>query len=238
MKLTQKLIKQILQKEDPLVLEIGAHTGEDTKKFLEEFKDIKIYCFEPDPRCIKKFKRYIKDNRCILVEAAVYSNDGKTILNMSSGWPTDAIPYFIRFLRLEKYYLSLMKKEWDYSSSIKIAMSNPKDYPWLIFDKKIEVTTLKLDSWIKKNNIESIDFIWADMQGAEKDMIEGANSALKSSKYFYTEYGESSSYVGALTRDETIELLQKHNYEVIQEYSSEKRMGELLFRNKLTGRKD
>jgi len=232
MKLTQETIKKILQKEDPLILEIGAHTGEDTRKFLLEFKNIKIYCFEPDPRCINKFKKCIKDDRCTLVEVAMSNNDGKAVLNMSSGWPTNGIPKFIRFLRLEKFYLSLMKKEWDYSSSIKTAISNPRNYPWLIFDKKSEVKTIKLDSWIKENNIKLIDFIWADIQGAERDMIEGAENALKFCKYFYTEYGETSSYTGALTRDETIELLQKHDYELVPEYSSGKEIGELLFRNK------
>lgn len=232
MKLTQKIIKQILQKEDPIIFEIGAHTGEDTGRFLEEFKDVKIYCFEPDPRCIKKFKRHIKDDRCILIEAAIANKDGKTVLSMSSGWPTGSIPWLIRFLHLDKHYLSLTKKEWDYSSSIKTAISNPKDYPWLIFDKKTEVAALKLDSWIKKNNIKFIDFIWVDIQGAERDMIEGAGSTLKIAKYFYTEYGELSSYAGALTRNETIELLRKHNYEVMPEYSSDKKMGELLFRNR------
>lgn len=232
MKLTQKIIKQILQKENPLVLEIGAHTGEDTRRFLEEFKDIKIYCFEPDPRCIKRFKERIKDNRCVLVEAAVSNSDGRTILNMSSGWPTDNIPFLVRLFRLDKYYLSFMKKEWDYSSSVKTAISNPKEYPWLVFDKKTEVKTVRLDSWVEKNNIKLIDFIWADVQGAEKDMIEGAENALKSCRYFYTEYGESSSYVGALTRDETISLLEKHDYEILPGYSSDKEIGELLFRNK------
>jgi len=231
MRLNQKAIRKILQKEDPLILEIGAHTGEDTKKFLQEFKNIKIYCFEPDPRCIEKFKKNIKDSRCLLIETAVSNADGKTVLNMSSGWPTDGIPKLIKLLRLEKFYLSFMKKEWDYSSSIKTAISNPKDYPWLVFEKGTEVLTVKLDSWVEKNNIKAIDFIWSDVQGAEKDLIEGASDTLKLSRYFYTEYGETSSYYEALTRSETIELLQRYGYEIVPEYSSCEKIGNLLFRN-------
>jgi len=43
--LDQKQIKQILQKENPLVLEIGSLIGLDTLKFLDDFKDITLYFF-------------------------------------------------------------------------------------------------------------------------------------------------------------------------------------------------
>lgn len=48
----KKLIKQLLKKDNPIILEIGAHKGTDTLEFLKEFPRIKIYSFEPDPRVI------------------------------------------------------------------------------------------------------------------------------------------------------------------------------------------
>ena len=235
MALGQVEIKKLLQKENPLVIvEIGAHIGEDTQKFLNEFENIKIYCFEPDPRCIRQFKKFIKDERCTFIECAVSNRDGKTMLNLSSGFPPSAIPWYIRFFNLSKAYLFLTKKEYDSSSSIKKSISNPSDYPWLIFNKKVEIETIRLDTWIAKNNISVIDFIWSDVQGAEKDMIEGAVHTLKITKLFYMEYGEVSSYPDAMTREETVQLLQKHNYEIVPEYSSNNkaRIGNLLFKNK------
>ena len=77
-----------------------------------------------------------------------------------------------------------------------------------------------------------IDFIWSDIQGAEKDMLEGATVVLKICKFFYTEYGETETYRGALTRNETIEFFINHGYELIPEYSSEGAIGNLLFKNK------
>jgi FkbM family methyltransferase len=41
------------------------------------------------------------------------------------------------------------------------------------FQKRI-ITTITLDDWIKKNNIQRVDFIKADIEGAERLMIEGA----------------------------------------------------------------
>ena len=52
--LKKDFIKKLLNnKEDPVIIEIGAHYGEDTVEFLKEFDDVKMYCFEPDPRNIQ-----------------------------------------------------------------------------------------------------------------------------------------------------------------------------------------
>jgi FkbM family methyltransferase len=225
------MTKDILQKEDPVVLELGAHAGEDTRKFLDTFRDIRIYCFDPDPRCIKQFKAAIQDERCVLTEAAVSNVDGKVTLNMSSGCPPESVPRRYKYLGLGWLYAFFKKIDWDYSSSIKEAKSSPKDYPWLKFGRKVEVRSLRLDSWVEQNGIKEIDFIWSDIQGAEKDMIEGAANTLKRCKYLYTEYGELSSYSGALTKAETVRLLQKQGFELMSDYSRGEQIGNLLFRN-------
>lgn len=243
MGINQREIKALLQKENPLILEIGAHVGSDTRRFLNEFKDVKIYCFEPDPRCIENFKKNINDRRCTLVEAAVSNGDGEILLNMSGGWPINKIPYLFKRVRLARVYVFValiyrrifkMKSEnnWDASSSIKHARSHPKDYPWLTFYEKVIVKMIKLDTWAIQNGVKHIDFIWTDVQGAERDLIEGATNTLKSTKYFYVEYGEIASYEGALTRAETIELLSKHDFHLVGKHSENTRIGNLLFENK------
>jgi 2-O-methyltransferase len=221
--ITHKEIKQLLQKDNPLVLEIGSHIGLDTLKFLDEFKDITIYCFEPDPRCISIFKEIVKDQRCTLIEAAVSNADGNTLLYLSGGWP----PGY-----KDQGDWIYGKGNWNASSSIKESVSHSSQYPWLTFDKTIDVKTIKLDTWIKENNINTIDFIWADTQGAEREMIEGAVNSLKIVKYFFTEYGETSPYPAAMTRDKTIDLLNQHDFEIIPKYSDDGEQGNLLFRNK------
>jgi 2-O-methyltransferase len=220
--LDQKQIKQILQKENPLVLEIGSHIGLDTLKFLDAFKDIMLYCFEPDPRCISMFKQIIKDPRCTLIEAAASNTDGKTMLHLSGGWP----PGYKN--QLDWIY---GRGDWNASSSITKSVSHPEMYPWLSFEKTIEVRCLKLDTWVRENNINSIDFIWADVQGAERELVEGAKKTLEIVKYFFTEYGEKSAYPEALTREETIALLKQYDFELLPEYSDFSAVGNLLFRN-------
>ena len=230
-----KNIKKIIDKNNPIILELGAHKGYETRFFLGNFKDLKIFCFEPDPRCIKSFKENICDNRCILIEAAISNYDGTTFLNLSSGCNPgkfNKIYPLLRFFNLTELLVNKSNRDWDYSSSIKESISRSKQYPWLIFKDKIKIETIKLDSFIKTKNINHIDLIFSDIQGAEKEMIEGAIETLNITNYLYTEYGETSSYRGALTRKEMIDLLSNKNFELVEEYSSRKKVGNLLFKNK------
>ena len=232
-------IKSLLNKEDPIIFELGAHNGEDTLGFLDEFSGINLYCFEPDLRCIAVFNKKVDDERCSLIRAAVTNTDGHTTLHVSTGWPIK-IPRLVQIFHATRLYVSLYswyrlllgdKREWDASSSVMNSVQYSKDWPWLTFSRRIKVKTIKLDTFTKENGISFIDFIWVDIQGAEKLMIEGGGATLKKTKYLYTEYGETSCYPEAMTRDETIELLQSHGYSLVEKYSSTNKSGDLLFLN-------
>ena len=45
--------------------------------------------------------------------------------------------------------------------------------------KKEIISTITIDDWVKQNNIPRIDFIKADIEGAERLMLEGAKETLK-----------------------------------------------------------
>jgi hypothetical protein len=103
----------------------------------------------------------------------------------------------------------------------------------LTFDKAAVVKTVKLDTWARARKLVQIDFIWMDVQGAERDVIEGAVDTLRQTRFLYTEYGATSPYPQAMTRQETIEIMREHRFELMPEYSSdiEVKSGNLLFRN-------
>jgi hypothetical protein len=70
------------------------------------------------------------------------------------------------------------------------------------------------------------------VQGAERDMIEGAGNTLKITKFFYMEYGETSPYPETMTKEGTIMLMSTHNFDSVEKYSSRSKIGNLLFVNK------
>lgn len=173
-------ISKLLQKHNPIILEIGTSTGEDTLAFLREFSHIQLYCFEPDPRCVEIHKSQVKDPRCKLYEIAISDVDGEAEFYQSSG-----------------YYEGLTKySDWLQSSSLKIPKNHLKVHPWCKFENQVKVPTRRLDSWFEENPIDEIDLIWADVQGAEMNLIQGAAKTLSHTKYFYTEYENELSLPG------------------------------------------
>ncbi len=193
-------IKKLLIIENPTIIEIGSNDGKDTKEFLDVFKKIIIYCFEPDLRAILKFKKTIKDERCKLFECAISNKDGVTTFYMSGGSKDDG-------------------EDWDLSSSIKKPYKHLSNFPWCTFNKKVIIPTIKLDTWAEDNKIKEIDFIWADVQGAERELIEGGIETLnEKTKFFYTEFSNEELYENQIGINKILKLLP--NFKIINKYGN------------------
>ena len=214
------MFRRLLNKVNPVVVEIGVHYGEDTLRFLEAFPECKIYCFEPDPRNIKIFKKYVKDKRAQLYEIALSNENGEANFYQSfQKYKESKIPEKYDWISLEEYKEEKINNSG--SSSLK------KGYKHT-FENYILVKTERFDNWYKKTNIDKIDLAWIDVQGAEKEVIEGMGDEIKNIKYIWIEYGEKE-YEGALDRNETILDMAARGYKVIQEMSSFAPTGDLLF---------
>ena len=70
------MFKSIIKKNNPVIVEVGAHYGEDSMRFVETFPKCKIFCFEPDKRNIDIFKKYVNDKRVHLFEVALSNKSG------------------------------------------------------------------------------------------------------------------------------------------------------------------
>jgi hypothetical protein len=84
---------------------------------------------------------------------------------------------------------------------------------------------MTLDAWSEQHRISQADFIWADVQGAESDLVEGAALFLTSSRYFYTEYSNDEWYEGQITLAELLEKLP--GFDLVRRYPMD-----ALFENK------
>lgn len=181
-------IKEILNKDNPVILECGANRGRTTKNILECFPHCKVFCFEPDPRSIAEFKINHQNSTCKLVEAAVSDVDGIITFNQS-------------------YRVGEGSHVHCDSSTIKETSNHRKLYSWLRYKKPIRVKSVRLDTWRRENNIGDIDFIWADVEGAEEEMITGALETLAHTRYLYTEFSNTQAHTDEITLDEILKLL-------------------------------
>jgi len=206
-------IRALLGKDNPIILEIGSHNGGHTQWFLDLFPTCKVFCFEPDPRARRQFKEQIVDDRVQLFDVAISDTDGVTDFYMSGGLPTAD-------------WRTEMPDGWDASGSIRRPKNHLKSAPWCTFNDKIKVVTKRLDTWCKDAGIESVDFIWADVQGAEVDLINGGTKTLSRTRYFFTEYSNHELYEGQINLRTLLKLVP--DFEVIQRYRED-----VLLRNKL-----
>lgn len=168
--------------ESPMILEIGCNDGTDTNRFLEAMPGATIYCFEPDPRAIARFRETVSDDRVTLIKAAVANFDGPALFYGSSGRPEEKRRNINHYCQLD---------EWDLSGSLCRPTGHLDYSKWVTFpkDRECQVQVLRLDTWLACTpQVTYVNFIWCDVQGAEALVIQGAQKVLAVTDYFYTEY--------------------------------------------------
>jgi FkbM family methyltransferase len=195
--LTKGAIRRLVGREDAVIFEIGSADGLDSIDFLKVMRDPKfrLICVEPEPQNIKKFLERITDSRTTLFQVAISETDGVAQLNVSST---------------------------AYSSSLK--QPNMREiqrrWPEISFDSAIDVSTRSLDSIVGELGVTRIDFIWADIQGAEDLLIRGGVRALTRTRFLYTEYGGDGLYFG----DNPLEKIQSllgSSWSLLRDYKTD-----------------
>jgi FkbM family methyltransferase len=160
-------------------IELGSHCGADTA-WLSELPGVTLHAFEPDPRNHQAARANLTLHR-----AAIGAQDGRSKLILSrEGWG----------------------KPWTYSSSIRRPANHLTRFP-VSFDGEVDVQLITLDRFFREQSLERVDFIWADVQGAEGDMIRGGRRALRRTRYLYTEYSDDELYEGQATLNDILALL-------------------------------
>jgi FkbM family methyltransferase len=174
-------IRALVGTDSPLILEIGCNDGTDTIRFLDAMPKARIICFEPDPRPASRFK-CAGDSRVTLHQVAISDRLGYANLYQSGGMPP----------RLRAMPNSGSLDDWDMSSSILRPTGHLAKSPWCTFTKSTKVQTVPLDHY--ESLYGTVDFIWADVQGAEALLILGGQKTLRRTRYLYTEYYDDPMY--------------------------------------------
>jgi FkbM family methyltransferase len=166
-----------------VIFDIGACEGEESVKYSFLYPDANIYTFEPLPANIElikgNFKKYGVSNASIH-EVAVSSKDSFNHFYVSSGKPEN-IP----------------DSDWEFgnkSSSLLEPSKYLMDNSFLTFKETIEVETITLKSFCKKHQINAIDFIHMDVQGAELMVLEGTDDLISAVKAIWLEVSTIDFY--------------------------------------------
>jgi len=207
-----------LDNPHPVILEIGAYDGKDGKEIAEQFASCEVHCFEADPRSQSLFE--------LLNEPYGKINLHKIALGNVNG----EIEFYQSDSETRRHYD--FQNDWSASSSIRKPKTHLDLFPDVQFEKKIKVRCLKLDTWYRQNftSHQLIDFVWADVNGAEEDVILGGiNTLTNNARYLYIETSDKELYEGQITTDKLLELLP--TFSVLDIYKNLGNFANILLKN-------
>ena len=204
---SHETVAKLVAKPDPTILEIGCNDGSDTLELLRLMPAAKVYCFEPDPRAVTRLKqRFGPDlHKITLSEIAIADKTGPISFYPSTGDDRAG--------------------DFDQAGSIRTPKNTVLESPWVKFTKPITIKASRLDDWCAENHVREIDFLWMDVQGAEGDVIAGAQNILPHVRYVYTEYSNNELYEGQLSFRQLVSRLP--SFEVLTRFP-----GDVLLKNR------
>lgn len=169
---------------DPLVvLELGACDGYHTELLAGHLagRDFRYYAFEPVPELSAQVAARAPEGVQV-IRAAIGATDGEADLWRSSG------------------------RDYYGSSSLHEPGLVYEQLPGVRFDR-MTVTVRRLDTFARAARLDHVDFIWADIQGAEAGLIEGGRETLKNTHWLYTEADGNGLYAGDVNEAQITDLL-------------------------------
>ena len=159
---------------NPVIFELGMCDGYHTNLMLSWCQSQpQFYGFEPDPRNINKIRWSGLPGRISFYPDAVGHITGKIPFHLSTPEPNGA------------------------TGSSSISEFTPvltECWSWLKCQEDVEVQCWRLDDFCAQHQIDHIDFIWMDVQGAERLVFDGGPLMLPKTKMVWTEYDGGTMY--------------------------------------------
>lgn len=179
------------------ILHVGAHICEELSAYLQLGININnIYWIEALPELVEKIKK--QNNNVKIYQAVISDIDNEEIVfNITKNDHTGD----------------------SQSSSLLEFGSHATSHPQVKIVDKRNMNTSRLDSVIKKNNIEmkNINFINLDIQGVELRALKSMEKYLTYIDYIYTEVNTEDVYKGCDKMNDLTEYLKKFNFKLVDE---------------------
>lgn len=169
----------------PIILEAGAHFGEDTVKMKAMWPHCIVHAFEPHP---DNYRRLVDTTRqyhnvfCYPIALSDIIGSAK----------------FYR-CRLHEGASSLLE-----AAAFKQQLYNDQPVIW--------VQCLTLDEWARLHKVDHIDFCWLDMEGAELKMLKESTVILPTIKAIYIEVNFQEFRKGMVQYQDIKSFLEHNNF--------------------------
>jgi len=146
-------IKKSRTENNPVktIFDVGAAAGDKAILFLKSFPDAIVYCFEPQTESLDKLRKRTAEfkNRIKIFDFGFFDKNSEVILNVT--------PY-------------------RDSSSI-LPPEDGLEYQATDEIKKENIKVVRMDDFMEQENIRHVDFIKIDVEGVEKEILEGGRKS-------------------------------------------------------------
>lgn len=184
-----------------VIVEGGCYDGEVTKLILAGLASppSAYFAFEPDPRNLARVLRANLPPSVRIYAAAISDVDGEATMHLSRRGDGDGAV--------------------TGSSTLRDPTGHKEIHPDVLYPDTATVATVRLDTFAAERGIERIDLLFTDVEGSERNLIEGGAKTLANTRYWWTEAWDEAKvaaefgtdrmpYAGMWSRAELIEQLQ------------------------------
>jgi FkbM family methyltransferase len=195
----------LLNIQNPLVIDVGANTGQTIDSILSINPASEIYSFEPTPALVGGLKERYRDHKNVrIIDIALSDTKGEMDFYTSEFSPTNSLlePNTKLYAELDSYLTKTLSDS-----------------------RKVKVKVDTFDAWYKENGIsKQIDLLKIDTQGTEYEVLKGAIQNLKSNVkavsielQFLQFYKESKPFY------ESMKILYENGFVLFSLYENSKR---------------
>ena len=202
----KEIVKLIKSQKKLVIFDVGCYRGIFSKTILSliKKKKYKFYLFDINKKVKKYLNNLLKSKNFKYNEIALCNKNGSANYN-----------YNTFFESAGSSISNLVKNDskWNFSRKLlfKILFFKTKNFI------KYKVSTMTLDTFVKKNKIKSIDILKVDIEGSEHELLKGAKHTLKKNKIkiiLLEIIDKKNSY--NKKRDKILNLLKKRNFVLIK----------------------
>jgi FkbM family methyltransferase len=182
--------------QDIVILDVGAHFGAVSRIYRDLFPKAALHAFEPSPEAFKVLKSSFDGDRHYHAhQIALCDREGEAELNINN--------------------LSATNSLLPTDSNAPVVWQ-----PLVKTEEMVTVPTQTLDAFCNEHQIDSIDILKLDVQGAEKKVLAGAVNLLnrRAIKTVYLEMIIAPTYVGQSRPDEIFGLMNDGDLSLVDIY--------------------
>jgi len=199
LKVFNTFVSQKFKNKDDVkvIFDVGACHALESVEFAKKYKNARIFTFEANPVsynvCLENTKGY---DSISVINEAVNDYDGTC-----------------KFYPMDKDKTITTWEDGNQGASSLYRANGAYDFIEKYVQYEIEVPCTRLDTFCQQNNIEQVDVIWMDLQGAELKALQSLGDLLETVQIIHTELEVNPMYDGQCLFQDVHDFLVENEFD-------------------------